>query len=159
MAQNINSVVLTGNMTADTELRHTSGGTAVCTIRIAVNSREKLPSGEWGDKADFLDVVCWAHTAEFAAQYLKKGSPVAVDGRIRTRTYEVNGQKRWATEIVARNVQSLRFDPSAGTGGRPPHPADDFGYDDPGPQQDDDDVPDGAGDFDASAQTAGYDDE
>jgi single-strand DNA-binding protein len=109
MAANINRVVLVGNLTRDPELRHTPSGTAVCSLRLAVNSRRKDPStGEWGEKPNYFDITVWGNQGESCAQYLSKGRPVAVDGRLDWREYEAkDGSKRQAVEIIADSVQFL----------------------------------------------------
>lgn len=109
MAANINRVVLVGNLTRDPELRHTPSGTAVCSLRLAVNSRRKDPStGEWGEKPNYFDVTVWGNQGESCAQYLSKGRPVGVDGRLDWREYEAkDGSKRQAIEIIADSVQFL----------------------------------------------------
>jgi single-strand DNA-binding protein len=107
---NINRVVLVGNLTKDPELRHTPSGTAVCKLRLAVNTRQKdQASGEWGDKPNYFDVTVWGNQGESCAQYLAKGRPVAVDGRLDWREWEdsQSGQKRQAVEIIADSVQFL----------------------------------------------------
>jgi single-strand DNA-binding protein len=109
MAASINRVILVGNLTRDPELRHTPSGTAVCGLRLAVNSRRKDPStGEWGEKPNYFDVTVWGNQGESCAQYLSKGRPVAVDGRLDWREYEAkDGSKRQAVEIIADSVQFL----------------------------------------------------
>ena len=109
MAANINRVVLVGNLTRDPELRHTPSGTAVCSLRLAVNSRRKDAStGELGEKPNYFDVTVWGNQGESCAQYLSKGRPVAVDGRLDWREYEAkDGSKRQAIEIIADSVQFL----------------------------------------------------
>src|SRR2546426_36667 len=72
---NINRVVLVGNLTKDPELRHTPNGTAVCKLRIAVNTRQKDAQGNWGDKPNYFDVTVWGNQGESCAQYLSKGRP------------------------------------------------------------------------------------
>jgi single-strand DNA-binding protein len=106
---NINRVVLVGNLTRDPELRHTPSGTAVCKLRIAVNTRQKdAQTGEWGDKPNYFDVTVWGNQGENCAQYLSKGRPVAVDGRLDWREWEAqDGTKRQAVEIIADTVQFL----------------------------------------------------
>ena len=115
---NINRVVLTGNLTRDPELRHTGGGTAVCSLRIAVNTRRKDQStGEWVDKPNYFDVTVWGAQGENCAQYLAKGRPVAVDGRLEWREWEgENGQKRQAVDIIADSVQFLGSPAGEGNG-------------------------------------------
>jgi len=85
---NINRVVLTGNLTRDPELRSTQGGTSVCSLRIATNSRRKDASGNWVEKPNYFDVTVWGAQGENCAQYLSKGRPVAIDGRLDWREWE-----------------------------------------------------------------------
>ena len=106
----MNVAVLVGRMVADPELKYTPSGIAVCSFRIAVDRPTKSESGE--KQTDFLDIVAWRQSAEFVANYLTKGSLVAVNGSIQTRSWvQQDGQKRWKTEVVAARVQGL--------GGRP----------------------------------------
>src|SRR6476660_6308264 len=107
MAANINRVVLVGNLTRDPELRHTPGGTPVCSLRIAVNSRRKDETGQWADKPNYFSVSVFGNQAESCAQYLSKGRPVAIDGRLEWREWEKDGVKREAVEVVADSVQFL----------------------------------------------------
>ena len=109
MAANINRVVLVGNLTRDPELRHTPGGTPVCSLRLAVNSRRKDESGQWIDKPNYFSISVFGNQAESCAQYLSKGRPVAVDGRLEWREWEAKdgGGKRESVEIVAESVQFL----------------------------------------------------
>jgi single-strand DNA-binding protein len=107
---NINRVVLVGNLTRDPELRHTPSGTAVCTLRLAVNTRRKDgATGEWTEKPNYFDVTVWGNQGENCAQYLVKGRPVAIDGRLEWREWEATdgSGKRQAVEIVAESVQFL----------------------------------------------------
>ena len=107
MPQNINSVVLVGNLTRDPELRHTPSGTAVTTLRIAVNDRVKRGE-EWQDAAYYFDVTVWGRQAENCAQYLAKGRPVGVQGKLTWREWDAqDGSKRQSVEIVADNIQFL----------------------------------------------------
>jgi len=109
-ASNVNVVVITGNLTQDPELRHTSGGTAVCELRVAVNSRRKDgQTGEWVDKANYFNVTVWGAQGENCANYLSKGRPVAVEGRLDWREWEAKdgSGKRQAVQIVANTVQFL----------------------------------------------------
>ena len=121
MAANINRVVLVGNLTRDPELRHTGGGTPVCSLRIAVNSRRRDESGQWADKPNYFSVSVFGNQAESCAQYLSKGRPVAIDGRLDWREWEAKdgGGKRESVEIVAESVQFLgsRGDGELGGGG------------------------------------------
>jgi single-strand DNA-binding protein len=108
-ASNINSVVVTGNLTRDPELRSLPSGTSVCKLRVAVNSRRKDgQTGEWVDKPNYFDVTVWGAQGENCANYLSKGRPVAVQGRLDWREWETqDGQKRQAVEIIAESVQFL----------------------------------------------------
>jgi single-strand DNA-binding protein len=115
MAANINRVVLVGNLTRDPELKHTPGGTAVTSLRIAVNGRKKDETGQWVDKPNYFSVSVFGNQAESCAQYLAKGRPVAVDGRLEWREWQQqDGTKREAVEVVADSVQFLG---SRGDGG------------------------------------------
>jgi single-strand DNA-binding protein len=107
--ESINVVVITGNHTRDPELRHTEGGTAVCDCRIAVNSRRKNGNGEWVDKANYFDVTVFGARGEAVAKYQKKGSPVAVEGRLDWRQWEAKdgSGKRQAVQIIANTVRFL----------------------------------------------------
>jgi single-strand DNA-binding protein len=119
-ASNVNVVVITGNLTRDPELRHTGGGTAICELRVAVNSRRKDgQSGEWVDKANYFDVTVWGAQGENCANYLSKGRPVAVEGRLDWREWEAKdgSGKRQAVQIIANTVQFLGSRDGAGGGG------------------------------------------
>ena len=107
-ATNVNVAVITGNLTRDPELRHLESGTAVCKLRVAVNSRRKNASGEWVDKPNYFDVTVWGAQGETCATYLSKGRPVAVQGRLEWREWEAKeGGKRQSVEIIADSVQFL----------------------------------------------------
>jgi single-strand DNA-binding protein len=108
MAANINRVVLVGNLTKDPELRSTPSGTPVCSLRIAVNSRRRDESGQWIDKPNYFSISVFGNQAESCSQYLSKGRPVAVDGRLDWREWQAqDGSKRESVEIVAESVQFL----------------------------------------------------
>jgi len=101
----MNVVVLIGRMVADPELKYTPSGVAVCTFRIAVDRRVK--AGE-EKQADFINIVAWQKSAEFAANYLGKGRLVGVQGRMQSRSWvQQDGQKRYMTEVIAENLQGL----------------------------------------------------
>jgi single-strand DNA-binding protein len=106
---NINRVVLTGNLTADPELRPTPSGTPVARLRLAVNTRRRSSAaGAWEEKPNYFDVTVWGAQAENCGLYLSKGRPVAIDGRLEWREYEArDGSKRQAVEIIAESVQFL----------------------------------------------------
>lgn len=120
MAANINRVVLVGNLTRDPELRHTPGGTPVCSLRVAVNDRKRDESGNWVDAPNYFSVSVFGNQAENCAQYLSKGRPVGIDGKLRWREWQAqDGSKREAVEVVADSVQFLggRGDGDPGGGG------------------------------------------
>jgi single-strand DNA-binding protein len=119
-ASNINVVVITGNLTQDPELRHLGSGTAVCELRVAVNSRRKDGStGEWVDKPNYFNVTVWGAQGENCANYLSKGRPVAIEGRLDWREWEAKegGGKRQAVQIIANSVQFLGSRDGNGGGG------------------------------------------
>ena len=101
----MNKVVLIGRLSKDPELRHTSSGTAVCQITVAISRRVAAGANP---ETDFINVVVWDKQAENVAKYLAKGRQVAVEGRIQTRSYDNNEGKRvYVTEVVANNVEFL----------------------------------------------------
>ena len=123
-ATNINRVIITGNLTRDPELRSTSSGMSVCSLRVACNTRRKDQStGEWVDKPNFFDVTVWGAQGENCARFLSKGRPVAIDGRLEWREWEERetGNKRQAIDIIADAVQFLggRDDAQGGGGFTP----------------------------------------
>jgi single-strand DNA-binding protein len=112
MAASLNRVFLIGNLTRDPELRYVPSGTAVATFDIAVNRFYTSQSGEKKEETSFFRIVVWSRRAEVCAEYLTKGSPVLVDGRLRSRSWQTqDGQKRNTVEVVAQNVQFLRASP------------------------------------------------
>jgi single-strand DNA-binding protein len=126
-----NRVVLLGNLTRDPELRYLASGTAVTDIGLAVNDRRKNANGEWVDEVTFVDVTMWARTAEVASEYLTKGSPVLIEGRLKLDSWETNdGQKRSKLKVVCERMQMLgarapgQGGPggAGGQGGGGPHP-------------------------------------
>jgi single-strand DNA-binding protein len=118
-ASNINSVVITGNLTRDPELRSLPSGTSVCDLRVAVNTRRKNgATGEWEDKPNYFDVKVWGAQGENCQRFLSKGRPVAVQGRLEWREWETqDGQKRQAVDIIAESVQFLGGRDEASGGG------------------------------------------
>jgi len=115
VAASLNHVVLIGNLTRDPELRYIGSGQAVTTFSIAVNRSYNSQAGEKKEEVTFLRIVTWGKRAEVCNEYLKKGSPVCVEGRLQSRTWEAqDGSKRSTVEVVASNVQFL----NRGTGGR-----------------------------------------
>lgn len=114
-----NRVILMGNMTRDVELKYTPGGTPVTDITLAVNDRRKNASGEWVDETTFVDVTLWGRTAELAGEYLGKGSPLLVEGRLKLDTWETDGQKRSKLRVVCDRMQFVggrEGGPTAGEG-------------------------------------------
>jgi single-strand DNA-binding protein len=108
MSGNINSVIVIGNLTRDPELKATPSGTSVCTLRVAVNESVKdQASGEWHDKPNYFSVDVFGGQADACVQYLSRGRQVGIQGRLRWREWERDGQKREAVSIVADNVQFL----------------------------------------------------
>jgi single-strand DNA-binding protein len=117
MAGDINHVVLVGRLTRDPELAHTSGGTPVLRLGLAVNGRQKDELGNWVDKPNFFDVKVFGGQAEMLSQHLVKGRRIGVDGRLDWSSWESEGQKRSKVEVVAQTVQFL--DSRAEGEGRP----------------------------------------
>ena len=116
---NLNKVFMIGNLTRDPELRYIPSGTAVATFTVASNRVYTSAAGEKKEEACFVRVVTWARQAELAAEYLTKGSPVFVEGRLQSRSWETpDGQKRSTIEVVAQNIQFLGRGKGAGTGTR-----------------------------------------
>jgi single-strand DNA-binding protein len=114
---NINRVVLTGNLTRDPELRSTGGGLSICKLGIACNTRKKNSNtGQWEEKANFFRVTVFGAQAENCHQYLRKGRPVAIDGRLEWSQWENDGQKRESVDIIADSVQFLGGREDAGNG-------------------------------------------
>ncbi len=104
----LNRVLLIGNLTRPPELRYTPSGTAVADLRLAVNRAYTTQGGEKRDETCFLTVVVWGKQAEACSNYLDKGSPIFVEGRLQTRDWETrDGQKRNVVEVVAERVQFM----------------------------------------------------
>jgi len=100
----MNKVLLIGRLAKDVELRYTQSGTAVASFTLAVNRKFSNQNGE--HEADFVNCVAWQRTAEFVANYFKKGQQMALEGRLQVRSYDGNdGQRRWVTEVVADQVE------------------------------------------------------
>jgi len=109
-----NKVILLGNLTRDPEVRYTPKGSAVCDLGIAINRQYTLDSGEKREEVTFVDVVLWSRLAEIAGEYLKKGRPVFIEGRLQLDTWDdkQSGQKRSKLRVIGETMQLL--------GGRPP---------------------------------------
>lgn len=115
---NLNKVMLIGNLTRDPELRYTPKGTAVAELGLAVNRVRNNDQGERIEETTFIDVTLWARQAELAQQYLGKGRPVYIEGRLQMDTWDdkTTGQKRSKLKVVGENMQFL----SDGRGGGQP---------------------------------------
>lgn len=104
---NFNKVILAGNLTRDIELRETPGGASVADAGLAVNDRRKQ-GDEWVDETSFVDLTLWGKTAENAAEYLSKGSPVLVEGRLKQDSWQNEaGEKRTKLKVVVERLQFL----------------------------------------------------
>jgi single-strand DNA-binding protein len=141
----VNKVILVGNLGSDPPVRYTQGGTAVANFNIATTERFNNKAGEREERTEWHRVVAWGRLAEICQQYLKKGKQVYIEGRLQTRSWEdQQGQKRYTTEVVARDMQML-----GRVGDAPDVPSQDFGPEpQPAPQgsgggggSDDDDLP------------------
>ena len=114
-----NKCILIGNMTADPELKQTTAGISVCSFSIAVKRR--FASSEQGQPVDFINIVAWRQQAEFVCRYFKKGNPILICGQLQTRTWNDNqGQKRYATEVVADEVSFVQKNKTEGDEGQAP---------------------------------------
>lgn len=108
MAASLNRVFLIGNLTRDPELRYLPSGQAVATFTVAVNRVYNSQTGEKKEDTSFIRIVVWARRAEVCNEYLRKGSPVCVEGRLQSRSWEAqDGTKRSSIEVVANSVQFL----------------------------------------------------
>src|SRR5580658_10524462 len=107
MARSLNQVTLMGNLTRDPELRQTPNGQNVTSFSLALNRSYKDASGEWQEATDYIDIVCWGPLAERVAQYLTKGRRALVQGRLQSRSWEREGQKRSKVEVLANDVTFL----------------------------------------------------
>ena len=105
----LNKALLIGNLTRDPELRYVPSGSAVASFTVAMNRVYKLQTGEKKEESSFVRVVVWGRLAEVCGEYLKKGSPVFVEGRLQSRSWDgADGQKRSTLEVIATNIQFLR---------------------------------------------------
>jgi len=112
-----NRVILLGNLTRDVEVRYLQSGTAVADVGMAVNDRRKGQNGEWVEETTFVEVTLWGRTAEVAGEYLSKGSPLLVEGRLKYDTWEKDGQKRSKLSVVCERMQMVGSK-GGGGGGR-----------------------------------------
>ncbi len=129
MAEGLNKVLLIGNLGQNPELRFTQSNQAVLSLRLATNERFKNRDGEWQDRTEWHTVVVWGRRAEGLAKVVSKGTHMYVEGRLQTRNYEdKQGQKRYFTEVVAREILLLGKKGGGGPGDEypPPHTDDDY---------------------------------
>lgn len=123
MARSLNQITLMGNLTRDPELRQTPSGQQVCSFSLALNRAYKDNSGEWQEATDYIDVVAWGPLGERVNQYLSRGRRALVQGRIQSRSWEQDGQKRNKVEVLANDVTFLdraEGDSNNGGGGGSP---------------------------------------
>ena len=132
---NVNMVILLGNVGQDPDVRYTPSGQAVCTISLATNETWTDKNGAKQERTEWHRVVCWGKTAENVGKYVKKGKPIYVQGRLQTREWEKDGERKFSTEVVADRVQFLGTAPRAGEA---PPPGDD---DAPGTRTRGDEIP------------------
>lgn len=119
MAEGINKVFLIGNLGQNPELRYTQSGQAVLSLRMATNERFKNRDGEWQDRAEWHTVVVWGKRAEGLSKVVVKGTQLFVEGRLQTRSWEdKQGQKRYSTEVVSREIVLLGRGRGAEDGGQ-----------------------------------------
>ena len=111
----INRVIVMGNLTKDVELRNLPSGTAVADVGVAVNERKKNQAGEPVQETTFVDATFWGRTAEIAAEYLHKGSPVVIEGRLKQEKWETDGQPRSKLKIVCERMQMVGGKPVEGS--------------------------------------------
>ncbi len=127
----VNKVILVGNLGKDPELRNTTSGTSVCEFSIATGERWQGKDGQMQERTEWHRIVVWGKLGENCAKFLSKGRQVFLEGRLQTRSWEdKDGNKRYTTEIVARDVQFLGGGSGGGGGGGndgPPPPANDYG--------------------------------
>jgi single-strand DNA-binding protein len=114
---NFNRVILMGNITRDIELKYTPSGLAVTDIGLAVNDKRKNQAGEWIEETTFVDVTLWGRTAEVAGEFLSKGSPIFIEGRLKLDTWETDGQKRSKLRVVGERMQMVGGRGQGGGGG------------------------------------------
>ena len=115
-----NRVILLGNVTRDPELRYISSGTAVTDVGLAVNDRRKDgKTGEWIEETTFVDVTLWGRTAEIAGEYVTKGSPLLIEGRLKLDTWEKDGKKNSKLRVVCERMQLLGGRGEGSRGGKP----------------------------------------
>jgi single-strand DNA-binding protein len=142
MARSFNQVTLMGNLTRDPELRQIPSGQNVCSFSLALNRSYKGSDGNWQEATDYVDVVAWGPLGERVAQYVTKGRPVLVSGRLQSRQWEQDGQKRSKLEVVAQDVTFLggRGEGDGGNSGGSNYSSNDGGNSTPAPSKKSDDT-------------------
>lgn len=119
MARSFNQVILMGNLTRDPELRNTPSGQSVVGFSLALNRSYKDAKGEWQEATDYVDCTAWGPLAERIAQYCQKGKQVLVNGRLQSRSWEQDGQKRSKVEVLAMDVTFLGSPSGSGSAPEP----------------------------------------
>ncbi|MCC9641729.1 single-stranded DNA-binding protein [Rhodopirellula sp. JC740] len=114
-----NRVMLMGNLTRDIDLRYLPSGMAVAEFAIAVNEKRKASDGQWVEDVSFFDITLFGRTAEVAGEYLSKGSPIFVEGRLKQDTWEKDGQKRSKVKVIGERMQMIGGRGNDSGGGRP----------------------------------------
>ncbi|NQS97474.1 MAG: single-stranded DNA-binding protein [candidate division Zixibacteria bacterium] len=138
----LNKVILIGNLGQDPELKYTPSGVAVCTFSIATKRTWNDQDGNRQEKTDWHNIKIWRKQAEIAAEYLKKGKQVCIEGRLETHSWEQDGQKKYMTEIIAQNFQMLgKKDDSGGGSERPQSSETPPSEPEEGSTKEDDDLP------------------
>ena len=117
---NINRITIAGHLGRDPEVKYTANGKAVARFSVAVSERQKVGE-EWQDRTEWFSVVAWERSAEYVGKYLTKGAAVLVEGRLQTREYESNGEKKRVVEVIASSVHGLS--PKAKETDNEPEPA------------------------------------
>ena len=107
MASSMNRVFLMGNVTRDPELRYISNGSAVTEIGLAINDRRKSSTGEWVEETTFVDITLWGSTAEIAGEYVTKGAPLLIDGRLKLDMWEKEGKKNSKLRVVGDRMHLI----------------------------------------------------
>lgn len=121
MSRSVNKVILVGNLGRDPELRYTPNGTPVANFSIATSEKFKGQDGEWKEQTEWHNIVCWRRLAEVVGEYLKKGSKVYVEGKLKTRNWEdKEGKKNYRTEVFVDNMVMLDARGAQGASGPDP---------------------------------------
>lgn len=102
-----NRVILMGNVTRDIDVKYLQSGTAVTEVGLAVNDKRKNQQGEWIEEVTYVDITLWGRTAEIAGEYLTKGAPVLIEGRLKLDSWEKDGKKNYKLRVVGENMRLL----------------------------------------------------